>query len=140
MIQMLFAGGIDVLEKETGLVEGSRPLAFATKDVGAFLTAVYGSDQTEQIEGEESAVGLGAGQVVICRNAEGKARAKEVVQNAICLTVLEAKGLEYDVSQDWSIEGEILCLIVPVLDPSGCASLRFRSRFFVSTVAYLSRQ
>ena len=72
------------------MVLGKCPLFLEQTTADSLLLALFGSDQNlETLE-------MGADQCIIVRNEEVQKRLEKTIPNALILTVLESKGLEFD--------------------------------------------
>lgn len=97
MIKKLFPLSIDDLERESALFDGPPPLLLSSSTAGDIksiyndlLILIAGSDRSS------SSVEFGAHQVIIVRSIEAKKKLPKEFDNAIVLTVPQAKGLEFD--------------------------------------------
>ena len=87
MLQTLFPGSIDKMAKDRGYFPGSPPMI--VEEHSDLLQLLVGDDD------EQSQIEFGAHQVAIVRNQNAKQYAKKLGFTLV-LTVLEAKGLEFD--------------------------------------------
>ncbi|GKC22283.1 UvrD-like helicase, ATP-binding domain, P-loop containing nucleoside triphosphate hydrolase, partial [Tanacetum coccineum] len=89
IIYHYFIHSIDKLEPEVSLISGEAPLLLESRnDENAIMTIFGGS-------GEDN-VGFGAEQVILVRDDYAKSEVCEFVgKNALVLTILECKGLEF---------------------------------------------
>jgi len=98
LLENLFPNTIDVIAPDQGTTPGPLPSIMkysADEDLFAFLfgqAAQHGGDDGKLPEIEQ----FGAHQVVITRNQATKALLPDLLKHALCLTVYEAKGLEFD--------------------------------------------
>jgi tetratricopeptide (TPR) repeat protein len=92
LIETLFPQTIDKMARETSLIDGPMPMIIPGKDHNDLFYWLFGisSEQTT------SEVQFGCNQVIIVRNQEAKEKLHPLLSHALCLTVFEAKGLEFD--------------------------------------------
>jgi len=102
-IELFFPHTIDKLVKESSNIEGLKPLILDTNQAESLFYILLGNDGSTQKGGEgggllqDSKVAeFGCDQVIIVRDQESKERLPKILQHALCLTVYEAKGLEFD--------------------------------------------
>ena len=88
MLRTMYPGAIDALPKDYGYFDGSLPFVVTSAED---LSALIGSSAAEEKEVE-----FGARQVVLVRTHEAKKALPAGLREAICLTIFEAKGLEFD--------------------------------------------
>lgn len=93
VIEGLFPDSIDVLKKERSNIDGMKPIVIAENDLGFLFDLLSGqtADSSEQVPLE-----FGCNQVIIVKDDDSKKRLPLLLQHAICLTIYEAKGLEFD--------------------------------------------
>nr|XP_043619846.1 TPR and ankyrin repeat-containing protein 1-like [Erigeron canadensis] len=86
-----FAHSIDILEPETSVISGEAPVLLESSDnENAFVTIFGGSGSGGEV------VSFGADQVILVRDDCAKIEISEYVgKNALVLTILECKGLEF---------------------------------------------
>ena len=89
-----FVHSIDNLEPETSLISGEAPVLLESgNDENAIVTIFGGSESSGEV------VGFGAEQVILVRDERAKTEICEYVgRQALVLTILECKGLEFHVS------------------------------------------
>ncbi|KDN37502.1 hypothetical protein RSAG8_10101, partial [Rhizoctonia solani AG-8 WAC10335] len=91
LISDLFPYSIDKLSKETGLIDGPKPLFFSgwDRDVVRFEQFLQGEADTR--------IDFGASQVILVRNDAARAALRaQVGEIGLILTLYESKGLEFD--------------------------------------------
>jgi len=89
IVELYFPRTIDTLQRESSDIDGEKPIileGYSDKDLMGMLMNVSKSDVPK----------FGSSQVVIVRNQETKNKLPLFFQNALCLTVYEAKGLEFE--------------------------------------------
>lgn len=88
-----FAHSIDSLEPETSLVLGEAPVLLESGDDDNAIATIFGGRGS----GVEI-VGFGAEQVILVRDEHTKAEiCEDVGKQALVLTIVECKGLEFQV-------------------------------------------
>ncbi|KAG8732236.1 hypothetical protein FRC11_014976 [Ceratobasidium sp. 423] len=91
LISELFPYSIDKLSKETGLIDGPKPLFFSgwDREVVRFEQFLQGEADTR--------IDFGASQVILVRNEAARAALRsQVGEIGLILTLYESKGLEFD--------------------------------------------
>ncbi|CAE6535633.1 unnamed protein product [Rhizoctonia solani] len=91
LISELFPYSIDRLSKETGLIDGPKPLFFSgwDRDVVRFEQFLQGEADTR--------IDFGASQVILVRNETARTALRaQVGEIGLILTLYESKGLEFD--------------------------------------------
>ncbi|EGR28631.1 lupus brain antigen 1, putative [Ichthyophthirius multifiliis] len=91
ILEFFFSSTIDRLRKEQSPKEGPIPLIIGSEDLEALFWALTGEEKSER-----SNIEFGCNQVVLVRNQEAKKRLPAQLQHALCLTIYESKGLEFD--------------------------------------------
>ena len=89
IIELYFPHTIDKLQRESSELDGPKPIVlegFTIDDLEKLM--MYSSKSTTPK--------FGCNQVIIVRNQETKAQLPIFLKKALCLTVYEAKGLEFD--------------------------------------------
>ncbi|KAG9097516.1 hypothetical protein FRC06_007474, partial [Ceratobasidium sp. 370] len=91
LISDLFPYSIDKLSKETGLIDGPKPIFFSGWDRGVVRFEQF-------LRGEaDTKIDFGASQVILVRNeAAREALRAQVGEIGLILTLYESKGLEFD--------------------------------------------
>ncbi|KAF8594570.1 P-loop containing nucleoside triphosphate hydrolase protein [Ceratobasidium sp. AG-I] len=91
LISELFPHSIDTLNKETGLIDGPKPIFFSGWDRGEVRFEQF-------LRGEaDTRIDFGASQVILVRNdAARDALRAQVGEIGLILTLYESKGLEFD--------------------------------------------
>lgn len=64
--------------------------------MGTKITGTSDINQSQQVQKEEVVAQFGCSQVVIVRTQDQKKRLPSVLNNLLCLTVYESKGLEFN--------------------------------------------
>ena len=100
IIELFFPNSIDKLSKERSPIDGMIPIILdsAMKESLFNLLAVSGKKAESESTGllEKSPIEFGCDQVIIVRNQKAKETLPKFLKHALCLTVYEAKGLEFD--------------------------------------------
>ncbi|CAK94027.1 unnamed protein product (macronuclear) [Paramecium tetraurelia] len=91
MIEILFPYKIDKLKKETSNLNGPKPIIIKSDDVNHLL-----SNLCDFFSNDQLIVEFGCNQVIIVKDQESKTKLPIELQNILCLTIYEAKGLEFD--------------------------------------------
>ncbi|EAS04219.2 hypothetical protein TTHERM_00298300 (macronuclear) [Tetrahymena thermophila SB210] len=87
LLYNLFPTTLDVMQKETSEIEGISPIVLVDADQN-FLFKI--------LKGQSESLDFGSNQAIIVRDEESKQRLPSILKHAICLTILEAKGLEFE--------------------------------------------
>lgn len=104
LIEHFFPNSIDRLQKESSLVSGPLPICLKLGSSKNLVTELFGTDSSQTL------VDFGAEQAILVRDNESKQRLRsETGGNALILTVLECKGMEFDD-----------CLVVDFFSSSPC--------------------
>ncbi|KAL4500495.1 hypothetical protein ABPG72_003446 [Tetrahymena utriculariae] len=82
-----FPTTLDVMQKETSQIEGIRPIVLVDADQN-FLFKI--------LKGQSESLDFGSNQAIIVRDEESKQKLPSILKHAICLTIFEAKGLEFE--------------------------------------------
>ncbi|KAG9101942.1 hypothetical protein FS749_001473 [Ceratobasidium sp. UAMH 11750] len=91
LISDLFPYSIDKLSKETGLIDGPKPIFFSGWDRGVVRFEQFLRGETD------TKIDFGASQVILVRNeAAREALREQVGEIGLILTLYESKGLEFD--------------------------------------------
>eukprot|EP00960_Hanusia_phi_P018931 557842-Hanusia_phi.AAC.1 len=90
LLETLFPAFIDVLPKERGFFLGPRPMLLKETDIDDIAMLILGADR------KQSQIEFGAHQVILVRSQEAKDRLPHFFDGCLAMTVLEAKGLEFD--------------------------------------------
>ena len=97
---MFFPKTIDRLKKEKSSLDGSKPIVLEDINIELLFLLLFGAENYRQqrleVDKEKNPIEFGCSQVIIVRNQESKAKIPPLLKHALCLTVLEAKGLEFD--------------------------------------------
>ena len=89
VIEYFFPKTIDKLQRESSSLEGPKPILLEKFQDDDLMAMIIGHSETRNPI-------FGCNQVVIVRNQETKATLPLFLRQALCLTVYEAKGLEFD--------------------------------------------
>ncbi|XP_071941655.1 TPR and ankyrin repeat-containing protein 1-like [Antedon mediterranea] len=90
LLSFFFPTSFDRLKRDQGLFDGPKPVLLdscSTSDLAMILRG--NKRKTSEIE-------FGAHQVILVANDEAKKQLPEELSLALCLTIVEAKGLEFD--------------------------------------------
>ena len=98
-----YSDAVDKLPPEVGRMVGPIPIAFLDTDFQAILSA-----SSENVQFSKRAADFGSEQVILVRDNEAKvALEKEIGDAALVLTILQAKGMEFDDVVLWNFfDGE----------------------------------
>ncbi|CAD8203599.1 unnamed protein product [Paramecium octaurelia] len=91
IIEIFFPQQIDKLKKETSNLKGPKPIVIKSDDAEQLL-----HNLCDFFSNDKKTVEFGCNQVIIVKDQESKARLPIELQNVLCLTIYEAKGLEFD--------------------------------------------
>ncbi|CAD8120897.1 unnamed protein product [Paramecium sonneborni] len=91
MIEILFPQKIDKLKKETSNLKGPKPVIIKSDNIKQLL-----SNLCDFFSNDNKTVEFGCNQVIIVKDQESKTKLPIELQNILCLTIYEAKGLEFD--------------------------------------------
>jgi superfamily I DNA/RNA helicase len=92
VLQTLYPGSFDKLDHDRGFFRGPLPaalLACEVADLAIMLRSTRRSSEATSIE-------FGARQVILVANERTKENMPEALRDAVILTIVEAKGLEFD--------------------------------------------
>ncbi|OMJ83259.1 hypothetical protein SteCoe_15847 [Stentor coeruleus] len=92
LLETLFPQTIDKMAKETSMIDGPRPKIISSSDHLHLFNVLFGFEKTQSV----SQAQFGCNQVIIVRSQETKEKLHPLLSHALCLTVFEAKGLEFD--------------------------------------------
>jgi len=92
LLETLFPATIDKMGKEKSLKDGPHPVIINSDNPEDLLDLLFSRNENSQA----SDIQFGCNQVIIVRNQESKSKLHRVLKSALCLTVYEAKGLEFD--------------------------------------------
>ncbi|CAD8153493.1 unnamed protein product [Paramecium pentaurelia] len=91
VLEICFPYKIDRLKKETSDLTGPKPIILQIEDSQDLLSYIQ-----EFFINERKAVEFGCNQAIIVKDQESKGKLPQELQNALVLTIYEAKGLEFD--------------------------------------------
>ncbi|CAK77908.1 unnamed protein product (macronuclear) [Paramecium tetraurelia] len=91
VLELYFPYKIDRLKKETSDLTGPKPIVLQTEDPQDLLSYIQ-----EFFTNERKTVEFGCNQAIIVKDQESKDKLPQELQNALVLTIYEAKGLEFD--------------------------------------------
>lgn len=92
LIETFFPLTIDKMGKEVSPVDGPKPVILNSKRIEDLILLMFGK-LTEENDAQPE---FGCNQVIIVRNQKSKGNLPSLLRHALCLTVYEAKGLEFD--------------------------------------------
>jgi hypothetical protein len=94
LLYYFFPMSVDKLNPETGLVYGEAPVLLESCNGENVLVTIFRGNKSQQREG----IDFGADQVILVRDDATKEQVVGLVGNqALVLTILESKGLEFEV-------------------------------------------
>jgi superfamily I DNA/RNA helicase len=94
LLYHFFPQSIDVLQPETSLINGEAPILLGSGNKQNTICAIFGNSG----KAERSFVGFGAEQVILVRDDHVRKEITEYVgKQALVLTIVECKGLEFQV-------------------------------------------
>lgn len=105
LIEKFFPKTIDRLKKEKSNIDGPKPILLADIDQEVLFCLLFGVENYKsQMHSAGSQGGLlnrqpiefGCNQVILVRDQKSKENLPPLLQHALCLTIYEAKGLEFD--------------------------------------------
>ncbi|CAD8091856.1 unnamed protein product [Paramecium primaurelia] len=91
MIEIFFPYKIDKLKKETSNLKGPKPVVIKSDNVKHLL-----NNLCDFFSNDKQIVEFGCNQVIIVKDQDSKSKLPIELQNILCLTIYEAKGLEFD--------------------------------------------
>ena len=94
LLEALFPRTIDKMAKEKSHVDGPKPMILQSQSEEELFILLFGANKYQA--GATNPIEFGCDQVIIVRNQEEKERLPSVLKGALCLTVYESKGLEFD--------------------------------------------
>lgn len=92
LLESLFPQTIDKMGKEKSPNNGPPPIFIDSGSTEHLFTILFGNVRPQDI----TDVQFGCNQVIIVRTQDAKSRLHQDLHNALCLTVFESKGLEFD--------------------------------------------
>ncbi|XP_042981756.1 uncharacterized protein LOC122311308 isoform X3 [Carya illinoinensis] len=106
LLYHFFPQSIDVLEPENSLVYGEAPILLESGSNENAIITIFGNNGNS----EASIVGFGAEQVILVRDDFAqKEVSKYVGKQALVLTIVECKGLEFQLYHDCNYEIATVC-------------------------------
>lgn len=93
LLESLFPHTIDKMDKEKSLADGPLPIIINSNNYETLLRVLFGQ---QVVSNFSSNIEFGCNQVIIVRNQESKNKIHCELCDALCLTVYESKGLEFD--------------------------------------------
>lgn len=100
LIEAMFPETIDKLAKENSSIEGPKPMILTGNSMNELFLLLFGTQSQAKADSSgllaRPPIEFGCDQVIIVRNQEDKDRLPEELKGALCLTVYEVKGLEFD--------------------------------------------
>jgi len=104
-METYFPKTIDKLKKEKSEVDGPKPIILEDVNMEVLFAVLFGTENFKshrhsqnQASGalEKPPIEFGCNQAIIVRDQESKNKLPPLLKHALCLTVYEAKGLEFD--------------------------------------------
>lgn len=95
LLETLFPQTIDKMGKEVSSIDGPIPKVISSSEHLHLFYLLFGLENAEK-SFNPSETQFGCNQVIIVRNQEAKQKLHPLLSHALCLTVFEAKGLEFD--------------------------------------------
>ena len=92
LLETLFPQTIDKMGKEISNLNGPKPKIIVSEDHVDLFKILFGFEN----QAKNTEVQFGCNQVIIVRTQEAKEKLHPLLSHALCLTVFEAKGLEFD--------------------------------------------
>ena len=89
VIELFFPQTIDKLQRESSDLDGPKPILLEKFSRQDLMAMIIGHSETRSPQ-------FGCNQVVIVRDQETKSKLPVFLKQALCLTVYESKGLEFD--------------------------------------------
>ena len=89
ILYSFFQNSVDKLPEERSLIRGKPPLFLNDTTADSLMLSLFGAARTSDIE-------LGADQAIIVRNEKVQEDMQKIIPDALVLTVLECKGLEFE--------------------------------------------
>ena len=95
LLEILFPKTIDKMKKETSALDGPKPILLdSSKEI--FLKQmlegkVYYQASNQENQIHKNQLEFGCSQVILVKNSESKKFIPKFLENALCLTILEAK-------------------------------------------------
>jgi hypothetical protein len=103
LVECLFPATIDKLAKEVSDIDGPMPTIVNSSNPEDLFYLLFGSavsaasvGETEAGTNQPAKIEFGCNQVVIVRSQEAKKNIPQLLQHALCLTIYEVKGLEFE--------------------------------------------
>ncbi|EAS04216.2 hypothetical protein TTHERM_00298270 (macronuclear) [Tetrahymena thermophila SB210] len=92
LLEGLFPTSIDILKKERSNLKGIKPIVLDNGDISFLFNLLQGQQSDQGFV----PLDFGCNQVIIVKDDESKQKLPPILEHAICLTIKEAKGLEFD--------------------------------------------
>mmetsp|Transcript_28153 Transcript_28153/g.27860 ORF Transcript_28153/g.27860 Transcript_28153/m.27860 type:complete len:410 (+) Transcript_28153:265-1494(+) len=92
LLEALFPYSIDRMAKERSIEDGPKPILIDSGNINHLFALLFGKDSTQTSDG----IQFGCNQVIIVRDQEAKEKINPLFKHALCLTVFESKGLEFE--------------------------------------------
>ena len=100
ILELYFPRSIDKLRKERSDIDGLMPIILDSEMQDSLFNLLLGTQQksanNQQALLARPPLEFGCDQVIIVRNQQAKANLPSFLKHALCLTIFEAKGLEFD--------------------------------------------
>ncbi|CAG9327065.1 unnamed protein product [Blepharisma stoltei] len=90
LIVTFFPDYIDRLDKETSTIHGAKPIIVNSSSINTLKLCI------QRVSRRSTDIEFGWNQVVLVGNDKARKSLPRMLQEAICLTILESKGLEFD--------------------------------------------
>lgn len=100
ILELYFPNSIDKLRKERSDIDGLMPIILDSEMQNSLFNLLLGTQQ-KPANNQPNLLArppleFGCDQVIIVRNQQAKANLPSFLKHALCLTIFEAKGLEFD--------------------------------------------
>ena len=106
ILELCFPKTIDRLKKEKSNLDGPKPMLLDANDAELLFFVLLGEADYKRQKMKELGqdtglisrppVEFGCNQVILVRDQKSKEKIPSILQHALCLTIYEAKGLEFD--------------------------------------------
>ncbi|KAL6882134.1 hypothetical protein ACP4OV_011606 [Aristida adscensionis] len=106
LLYYFFSLSVDKLNPETSLIHGDTPLLLESCNVENVLTTIFGGNNSEQRE----RIIFGADQVILVRDDAIREKVAGIVgKRALVLTIVESKGLEFELFNEGQFGMATMC-------------------------------
>ena len=100
IVELLFPNAIDKLRKEKSDIDGLKPVVLDSELQESLFNMLVGYQKALPASSDKllarPPLEFGCDQVILVRNQHAKDRLPSFLKHALCLTIYEAKGLEFD--------------------------------------------